>query len=272
MKKRFIALGCSYTQCWCPTWSDYIGVNHEEYINLGRAGSSNTYAMNRLVEFNETYKLNSETDYVMVMLTGFGRFSWIADNNSKKGWQTIGDMYANYGSTKEKQLGIFLDNMWNERWAVYQSWIAVNNIKNLLTRNNITHRILMGINNSYYLNEISEGWGRSTILNKDTIKQVEEIYNIVSYKESLDEWQDKKYKREDHVFWEDTNCYDGHPTATMHFEYVKEKFPEYITEKSQAVFDYAESINDYSSQRVYGERYHAYKQAFDKNGSYALFE
>jgi len=272
MKKRFFAFGCSYTKSWSPTWADYIGINFDEYVNLGRGGSSNTFAMNRLTEVNEKYGLNPETDHVMVMLTGFSRYSWMADSEEKKGWQTIGDMYSNYQTTKEKKLGAFLDDMWSEKWAVYQSWIAAKSIKDLLVRNNISHEILMGIDNSCYLTEVQDAWWGTTTLNRDTVKLAEEIYDMVSYRESLDEWKDKKYKREEHVFWKDRNCYDGHPTAKMHFEYVREKFPEFITEKSQALLDYAESIADYSSQAIHGRKFHEYHMTFNRDGQFPLFE
>ena len=62
--KRFFAFGCSYTSYSYATWADLIGIHFKEYYNYGRAGCSNAYIMNRVVEANEMYQFNPETDYV----------------------------------------------------------------------------------------------------------------------------------------------------------------------------------------------------------------
>lgn len=269
MKKRFFAFGCSYTRSWGATWADFIGVNFDEYANFGRGGASNTFIMNRIVEFNENYGFNPETDYVIVMLTGFGRFSYL-NNKENTSWQTNGDIYSNYSVTGDKVLEIFIENMWSDRWAVYQSWIAAKNIKNLLVRNNIKHDILMGINNTFFLEEMTADIERRNIIDAVSVKQACEIYDIVKYKESLDEWKNKRYKEKDHAFFQLENYRDMHPTTKMHYEYVLEKFPNFINEKTHTLLEKCNELCTYSSQSNHWHAFLPYQRTFDHTDHYRM--
>ena len=68
MKKRLFAFGCSYTLYSYPTWVDFIGINFEEHYNYGRSGASNTFIMNRIIEANDQFKFNPDTDLILIML------------------------------------------------------------------------------------------------------------------------------------------------------------------------------------------------------------
>ena len=96
--KRCFAFGCSYTSYSYATWADLIGINFKEYYNYGRAGCSNTYIMNRIIEADRTYNFNPDTDFVLIMLTGFGRFSYLP---RQSGWQTKGDLYSYNNNTND---------------------------------------------------------------------------------------------------------------------------------------------------------------------------
>ena len=56
-------------------------------------------------------------------------------------------------------------------------------------------------------------------------------------------WQHKTFNYpNDFYYYEDEGYTDGHPTQLMHYTYMKEKFPEFDTEKSKKRYEYAESI------------------------------
>ena len=76
-KKRFFSFGCSFTKDWdCPTWSDLIGIQFDEYYNLAMPGSSNTLIMQRFIESDLFYNFNKDTDVIMIGISGFGRMSF----------------------------------------------------------------------------------------------------------------------------------------------------------------------------------------------------
>jgi hypothetical protein len=238
MIKRFFAFGCSYTRYAYMTWADIIGVNYEEYHNYGAPGSSNTFIMNRLVEVNNTCKFNSETDYVIVMLTGFGRFSYISGTPK---WHHNGELHSYYHNTKDPVIKHFLDNMWSEDWAVYQSWIATKIIKDLLVIHNIPHKILMGIDNSPYTYRAGD-------LRQDSIDKANEIYNIIDIKLTIDEWRKLSPENNDSPYWENKKGRDGHPSSAAYLKFLKENLPEFVTDKSLNELTEYNRIFDNSSQ------------------------
>ena len=252
MKKRFFAFGCSYTNYSYATWADFVGSNFDEYHNYGRGGASNTYIMERVVEFNELYKFNTETDFVIVMLSGFGRFSYY-----NKDWVTNGDLYSYYYNTKDAKIKGFIDHMWSENWAIHMSWIAAKTIKQTLK--NIPHKIAMSIDNRHYLETDGSKWGKEQVISETSIQKAKDIYDLLDYKESLDEYMMKNYTNNDYYIWkEENNRRDGHPTQKMHFDFAKDKFPEYITEKSQNFLNYVEEIFTGSTQHKQANNFNLY--------------
>lgn len=253
MKQRLFVFGCSYTGYSYPTWADYVGVNFEKYYNYGIGGASNTYMMNKFIEANEKHKFNSTTDTVIIMVSGFGRFSYMTEN----GWVSHGDLYSNIAVTKNPILTHFVKNMWSDQWAVYQSWIAIKIMKNLLVSNNINHKFLMGIDNRAYL--------QSTVnLSEPAKKFTNEIYEILDYKKSMDEWKLESLENQDSPIWIEENRRDGHPSYIAHLKYAKEHLPEYITTKSQEIKEFWDDNFDYSSQHNQGiKHFHFYRQIYD---------
>jgi hypothetical protein len=274
-KTRCFAFGCSYTQYAYATWADYLGANFDEYYNYSRAGASNTFVMNRLVEANSVFQFDPATDYVVVMLTGFGRFSYLlTDHNNNSTWVTEGDLYSYYAHTKDAAAGWLLKNIWNEKWAVYMSWVATKAIKDILASKKIPHKILMGIDNSHYMEETATKWGHTHVLQQETIDKVKEIYEIIDVSESYDQWMMPRYTTKDYPVWKDygKSRIDGHPSQRIHYEYFKEIFPEYATDKSLNVFNLVESIFRDESQDIQGNSYidNFYKD-FNKAMQFPLF-
>lgn len=255
MSKRFFAFGCSYTRYAFATWADYIGVNFDEYYNYGRGGASNTYIMNKFIEANEYFKFNSN-DCVMIMVSGIGRFSYAPKaSDCSLEWNTPGDLYENYRATKSPILKPFIENMYSEDWAVYSSWIAIKAIKAILTANNVPHKFLMAIDNRNYLDIDGSKWGRHhpITLNKLT----KEIYDLLDVKESLDEWMEKKnFDDKDYTCWKlENNRIDTHPTQRMHYDFVSETFPEFITSKSLDFFNEATQTFKSTTQHEQGSTF-----------------
>jgi len=235
--KRCFAFGCSYTSYSYATWADLIGVNFNEYYNYGRAGCSNTYIMNRIIEADHTYNFNPDTDFVVVMLTGFGRYSYLPHNSS---WQTKGDLYSYNNNTNDPITTEFVKNMWSDDWAVYQSWIAAKVIKQTLK--NIKHTVVMGIDNSAYIDGTAEV--------SDYMKPLaDEIHNILDIDITLDEWK-KKNQYNDSPFWTEENRIDGHPSTNIHLKYIEKFFPKFNTTKTRKIVNQLNKNFDYTSQPI----------------------
>jgi hypothetical protein len=205
--------------------------------------------MNRVVECDEIFKFNSETDTVIVMLSGFGRFSYL-----NKKWFTDGDLYSYYNNTKDIKLKGFLEHMWGEDGAIYNSWIAAKIIKTLLK--NIPHKMFMGIDNRNYFEIDGSKWGKEQIIRPKAIEKTKDIYSMLDDSESMDEWMLKNYTRDDYYIWkEEGNRIDGHPTQKMHFDFVKDKMPEYLTDKSQNLFNQVEEMFIDTTQHKQGRNF-----------------
>lgn len=236
--KRLFAFGCSYTKYVYPTWSDYLGVTFDQYYNFAAPGSSNTFMMNRLVEVMCNIPFNSETDTVAVMLTGFCRFSYKDEKN--RGWKMNGDLHTYTEVTKDPIMSYFLKNIYNDDFAVYQSWIAAQTIKTLLISNNIKHYIFMGIDNSMYLND-------PEFLNNETMSKSKDIYNLLDYNVPVDEWKKLSSENGDRPLWHN-GMFDSHPSHRAQFKFFSERFPEAVNDKSISLKKYWDKNLDKSSQ------------------------
>lgn len=255
-KKRFFAFGCSYTCYITATWADYISSNFDEYYNFGRGGACNTFIMNKFIEADAKYKFNRETDYIVIMFTNFNRFSYY--NNI--GWCLQGSVYQN--QTYPEQ---FRKEMWSEDWGIYNSWIAVNTIKQLLRYKAIENKLLIAMDSLYYRDSPFD----DTLTNALSTRFVNNIYNSLSDSESLDSWKQRRYKfPDDYELFIKEDYKDAHPTQLMHYEFMKDKFPQFDTNESKNTFELVESIKDLSSyhnqQQSYGlQFYQKYNKAFN---------
>ena len=238
-KTRCFSFGCSYTSfCWA-TWADLIGSNFETYTNFGREGASNTFIMNSVFEANDKVKFNSETDYIVVMFTGISRFSYI--NKQTKSWTLWGNI-RNIPKDNPEYLAIsnFVDNIWNESWAVYQTWIAVKAVKEFLTSKQLKHKILMGMDNSYYKTNAD-----MLELDPNDVKKMENVYNMLDIKESLDEFIGPNRQ---HVYFKENSMFDDHPSQHHHFQFMSKYFPEFVTPVSNRMFQEVELVFENTSQ------------------------
>jgi hypothetical protein len=242
-KSRFFAFGCSYTM-WpdSPTWADFIGINFEKYHNFGRPGACNKYIMHKLIEADELYEFNPDTDFVMVALTGFGRFSYLItpqDENSigEYNWQTHGDiLFPNDDHPTTAKL--IRDKVYNFPWAAYDSWISFKIIKELLTLKGIKHKIIMSINNKHYIENAEELYLNHKFDNIGVITpKIQEIYNSLDVLETIDEY--RLSNRETLYAYDDNSV---HPNKQIYYDYCMKHFPELITFKSKDLLDTPDEI------------------------------
>jgi hypothetical protein len=226
---RCFVFGCSFTGHITGTWADYLGANFNEYYNFGRGGACNTYILNKFIEVDTRYNFDSESDYIVVMFTSFSRFSFY----NKYGWNCSGSVFNNPAHFKE-----FVNNMWTEDQGIYNSWVAINTIKRILTLKGIKHKLLLGVDAIY-----NDGTFDDTLYNPLSTKLEKEFENLLDEKESMMTWQHRKFSYpKDYYYYEDEGYADAHPTQIMHYTYMKEKFPEFDTPISKQRYEYSEAI------------------------------
>lgn len=241
-KSRFFAFGCSYTN-WIhnPTWADFIGINYNKYYNFGRPGASNTYIMQKFIEADELYNFNVDTDYIIVAITGFGRFTYleIPDDvvipigfKGRYNWETNGDiLFPNdKHPTKAK---LIRNKIYNWPWAAYDSWIATTIIKKLLTLKGIQHKIIMALDNSHYIDEAyTLGLDREFENIGYIVPKIKNIYDILDIKESIEVY------RKNNSEYEQSN----HPTGQVYYDYCLKYMPESLSNKSLDLLNTSEEL------------------------------
>lgn len=249
-KHRFFAFGCSFTW-WSdnPTWADFVGVNYPEYYNFGKPGACNTYIMNKLFEADEIYKLNSDTDFVIVALTGFGRFTYLTPPGKgynwdkatyddevqwNYSWETHGDILFNNAGHPET-VKLIRDRIFNFAWASYNSWMAFTIIKNILVSKNIEHKIIMAIDNTHYMNEAYTLGLHHKFDNIGHISpKIKDLYNKLDINESIASYR-KNYMGKGNLYPDD---HDGcHPSKEVYYDYMVKYLPELITNKSKELLE-----------------------------------
>jgi hypothetical protein len=226
---RCFTFGCSFTGHITGTWADYLGANFNEYYNFGRGGACNTYILNKFIEADARYNFNTNDDYIVIMFTSFSRFSFY----TKNGWRCNGSIFNNPAHKKE-----FVNEMWTEDQGIYNSWIAINTIKSILTLKGIKHKLILGVDAIH-----NDGTFDDTLYNNLSIQMEKEFENLLDDSESMMTWQHRNFKYPDDFYYYDDEGYvDGHPTQFIHYTYMKEKFPEFDTPISKQRYEYAESI------------------------------
>jgi hypothetical protein len=247
-KKRFFAFGCSFTKYAYATWADLIGPNFQEYYNYGKGGASNTYIMNRIVEASQKFSFNPETDIVMVGLTGFGRFSYFKGDF---GWRTDGEVRnyvrLNPGGARLKN---FVDEIWDENWGVYSSWIALKTIQQILNSSGVSYEIFHAIDNSDFV-KTPEVFG----LTSDTVHLAKEFISAAPV--CFHCWMQENYTDKDIPVWWDNGDLrrDGHPSQKMHYDFVKQFYPQFDTEVTQAWYSQYTKAFTNESQHIQGEKF-----------------
>jgi hypothetical protein len=233
MTTRCFAFGCSITNWPWATCADFIGVNFDEYYNFGKPGASNTFIMNRLVETDHIFKFNA-TDTVIIGMTGFGRLSFFNKND----WQTHGDIL--WGDRKHPEhIGIF-----NHRWALYNSYIAMKVIKDYLTFKGIIHYIYPAVDYKHWITD----YNLFSLTKDDTLKALE-IEKLLDIKEPLHESvkEERNQSKSYPIRFADGEI-EMHPSPEEHFTYFCKQFPQFKTQKSENLLEFSKLNFDCSSR------------------------
>lgn len=246
--RRLFTIGCSLT-CYCyPTWADILGINYDRYYNFGIGGASNNFIYGTLLEADSLVGINPETDLVIAMISGFGRFSYLKKNDrGYPSWCCHGDMVNYCRANPDSEVTPFYNFLWSDELAIMHSWSAVCSIKNFLTDRKIPHHILLGIDNRDYLNHVNSNYS----------SKVREIYEIVENKQSFMEWTLLSEENGDSPRFLNEQSIDGHPSTAAHFKFIQEKLPHLITEKSKEFRDYWVDNFIYSDRQAMTQKYHS---------------
>jgi hypothetical protein len=244
---RYFAFGCSYTDYRWMMLPDFIGVNYDHYYNFGRSGACHSFMLNMLVQANELYKFNPDTDYITIGTTGFGRYSYVEHG----AWVTSGDIFPEHLGHPDKAR-LFAREFDSYEWAVYRSLSNLKTMKLLLTTLNIKHTIYKSLFNKELDPVTLERQPQSPLV----VNMINEFDSIVDIKPSVDE-QLVDYlstRGEYNHPW-----INGHPTLNVSYAYLKKHFPQ---EDTQAVKDIYERETKLMFSGITEEKY---KEHFSKN-------
>jgi len=247
--KRLFTFGCSYTIWSWPTWADYIGVNFDTYINYAKTGSDNKNILYQILKADEKHKFTSD-DCVIVMFTSFNRCSYF------KHYQLF-----NSGDLVEQQEQHPFINKYPYEAGIYDSWLSAKSIKNLLDGKGVNYHLQQALPYDFL-------WENKKVLRTNhTINYselVSDYLSLLDSKVSLDGWVQDNYDFiKERVVWQDINQHDGHPTMKHHFDFVKEFFPQYITEKT--IDFYNENVEKFTNESAdkQGKVFKSIKKNYD---------
>jgi len=220
MSKRLFTFGCSFTRWKWPTWNDYIGLNFDEYYSLGCGGADNKNILYRLLQADKKYKFTSD-DCVMVMFTSFNRMSYVGKNDF---WiHNIGDLIDH--NIKAHPIG----KNYNFATAVYDSCIAIQSIESILKSKNVKYEFLQSMKHDFYNDDFE--------MSGEVREDLDYCLGLFKYP-VIENWCYENYDfMKEKVIWKDEGIQDGHPPMKHHFDYVKEFFPQYITDKVIEYYD-----------------------------------
>jgi hypothetical protein len=237
MNKRFFSFGCSFTRwCW-PTWSDYIGLNFDEYYNYGCGGADNKNILYRLLHADKKYKFTSD-DTIMIMFTSFNRLSYVDKDFTI---HNIGDLVDH--NVKAHPIG----KNYNFETAIYDNYIAIQSAKSILESKNIKYELLQSMKHDFYHDNFEAG--------EDIKKNLDDCLDLFKYP-VMENWCYENYDfMKEKVIWKDNHAQDGHPTMKHHLDFVKEFFPQYITDKTNQYYDKHLNIFTDKSQDIQGTNY-----------------
>jgi len=220
MNKRLFTFGCSFTNWKWPSWNDYIGLNFDEYYSLGCGGADNRYILYRFLEADRKYKFTSD-DTIMVMFTSFNRMSYVGENDFRI--HNIGDLVDH--NVKAHPIG----KNYNFATAVYDSCIAIQSIESILESKNVKYEFLQSMKHNFYHDDFEMGG--------EVKDHLDYCLGLFKYP-VMENWVYENYDfLKEKIIWQDEGNQDGHPTMKHHLDFVKEFFPQYITDKVIQYYD-----------------------------------
>lgn len=226
--KRCFAFGCSYTNYIWPTASDLVGSNFDEFYNFGMSGADNTYALNRLIDVHNEFKLNSKTDYVIFGTTGHGRYTYW---DRKVDWVGQGDYnFSEFCDNKK----FFSQGEYSPIWAVYRSVNAIRMFKYFLSAMKIRHIIFPAIDNVHYMVKDIYKLDRKDFI-PYVIEACESLEDVYDISKSLDEFMMDKGVFHDKTYFRKEKVYETHPRTEIHYDYLKQYLPQFDTDTVKSI-------------------------------------
>lgn len=220
MKDRLFTFGCSYTNYFWPTWSDFIGLNFNHYENWGWGGAGNYYIAAKIYECHLINNFTKD-DTILIMLSSPYRLDFI-DNSSC--FVTRGSIFS------EGNMKIFgknlIENVWSVEHGIHNTWFMLESIKNLLNNIGCKYKIYKAFSIEDY-----ESKRDYSLLKDETIriKNCLRKINESTYSPTLQNFWEENMKKERVYSFSDGN--DGHPTLKTHYKWVKSHMPEFYNEK-----------------------------------------
>ena len=230
---RLFTFGCSHTQHYWPSWSDYIGFFFKEYYNYGRPGCGQNYILSHIYEVNELYNLTKD-DTVLIMLSDINRADYVKPDTT---WTARGNMYA------ENNLDIygekFILDIWSPFEGLRNTWIAVKSIKHFLDSVGCKYKIFKAFKDLDDQDiEMYAHWDKDNF-NKNIVRGFDfgEAYrriNRFTTGEALYEYENKEVER--YQFWVKDGDdpprlhTDGHLRVEEHLEWIKREAREFYDE------------------------------------------
>jgi hypothetical protein len=233
MNKRLFTFGCSFTSWKWPTWNDYIALNFDEYYTLGCGGADNKNILCRLLQSDRKFKFTSD-DCVIVMFSSFNRMSYIDKHNFHI--YNIGDLI--YQNINAHPIG----KNYNFATAVYDNCIAIQSVESILKSKNIKYEFLQSMDWNSHQDNFEMGG-----VIKDDLDYCLDLFKYPV----MENWVYENYDFDkERIIWKNDGNKDGHPTLKHNFDFVKEFFPQYITNKVVEYYDIQqENFSDESAEQ-----------------------
>lgn len=219
--ERLFTFGCSYTHYQWPTWADFVGSTFDVYENWGKAGSGNFIIASKLYECHYVNNI-TKNDVVLIMLSSCDRFDYI-DNHSK--WSTQGNIY----NKNHSLFGKFTEVAWNQENALYNTWYNVQTIITLLNSIGCRYKIMKAFD-FFSIDGKIDSFDTS-LYNQKRIINIKNHFKDVVEDQDLTTFHQKKNS----TYTFDNGETDGHPTISVHHDWVKENMSEYYKDEMETL-------------------------------------
>jgi hypothetical protein len=220
---RLYTFGCSYTNYQWPTWADFVGSTYQKYENWGQPGSGNHMMASKLYECHYVNNITKD-DTVLIMLSSCDRFDYI-DNHSK--WCTGGNIYGKNHTLH----GYFTELAWNQENALYSTWYNVKTIVTLLKSIGCRYKVMKGFD-FFSIDGKIESFDKE-LFNRNRVKNMKNYFDSVIGGDSFSSFHNKNSL----TYKFDNGEADGHPTITIHYEWVKQNMGEYYHSSMDTLCD-----------------------------------
>tara|TARA_R100000664_G_C2742081_1_gene130368 strand:- start:1030 stop:1578 length:549 start_codon:yes stop_codon:yes gene_type:complete len=113
---------------------------------------------------------------------------------------------------------------YNFATAVYDSCNVIQSIESILKSKNIKYELLQSMKHNFYHDDFK--------MDGELKHHLDYCLGLFKYP-VVENWVYENYDFDkEKITWQDSGMKDNHPTIKHHFDFVKEFFPQYITDKA----------------------------------------